>query len=100
MLKDVRLLELGVNGFDLATILPLLQPLQHLESLSISENAVLHNYQPFDEITSQAAIDFLGASPSIRFLRLPHQLKHYWANAEVLNVRNAAEERRVDFNFA
>lgn len=99
-LKDIRTLELGVNGFDLATILPILQPLQHLETLSITEKGAPCFSDPFSRLESQAAVDFLSSAPAIRFCTLPHQLVAFWLDDEIEDVETAAQKCGVVFKLA
>lgn len=99
-LKEIRHLELGLQGFKLSLVLPTLQSLEHLSNLSITEKAAEYSYYPVTQLTTQATTDFILAAPSLKRLTLPHQLEASWFEDELEDVQEAAKERGVIFKLA
>lgn len=99
-LRDVRMLELAVHGYTLASIFAILQPLQHLSKLKLDGNTLPTTYPAFAHLTPTAAANFLVQSSSIRYLTLPQQLDGVWTGEEMVTVKRAAQEQGVKFELA
>ncbi|ORY84177.1 hypothetical protein BCR35DRAFT_303263 [Leucosporidium creatinivorum] len=101
-LRDVQELFIGTNGYKLDAILPLLQQLQRLAILNISDsnlNTTDYSSFPLHEITSAAALDFIAEAPALQHLTLPHQLGKVWTKEELARVETSAEEKSVRFTL-
>lgn len=99
-LRDVEEVALGDLGYSISGILPLLQPLPHLQVLSIGQSQLGAADGPFDQLTSQAAIDFLEGAAVLEYLSLPRQLQELWTKAELKRVKATAKECNVRFEMA
>lgn len=99
VLKDVDTLSLGIIGFSLSTILPLLQPLVHLRTLSIGPSTLQAAQATFHQLTSQATIDFVYGAVALKTLTLPRQLGKVWTKDELEKVKAAAELKGVRFTL-
>ncbi|ORY52835.1 hypothetical protein BCR35DRAFT_18677 [Leucosporidium creatinivorum] len=98
-LRDVGSLSLGDLGFSFSAILPLLQPLPHLHTLSIRHSNLEEQQGPFHQLTSKSAIDFVNAAVALKSLTLPRQMKDVWTKDELKRVKSAAKKRNVRFDF-
>lgn len=99
-LRDVRHLRLGLHGYTLPTIFSLLQRLDHLSSLSITDPELSICWDGYGGITRTAVDDFLLRSHSIRHLTLPEQLELLWPVEEKEKVQKTAHEQGVGLNVA
>ena len=77
-LKDVRTIELGINGYDLTTIFSVLEPLKHLRVLSFTDPDTSNTSAIFDKFDVDSIDHFLSQAPALELLILPHQLDVYW----------------------
>lgn len=98
-LRDVRSLSLTVYGFNFPALFPHLQQLNHLHTLSISDEGIRDDWEGFRGITSKAVIDFLVRSPSILNLTLPSQLEESWGNKQMEKVQKTARDQGVEFEL-
>lgn len=99
-LVEIRALDLCAHGYSLSTILPGLQNLQHLSSLTVVNNTLYANARPSRLLSSTAAVDFLLNSASIRTLALPRQLSASWTSGETETVKRTAQIKGVKLVWA
>ena len=77
-LRDIRTLDLGLSGFPLSSFCTLFQPLQHLQTLCISDRSIGRSHGLFSQLTPQSALAFAQTAPSLKFLVLPRQYRKLW----------------------
>ncbi|ORY84190.1 hypothetical protein BCR35DRAFT_303282 [Leucosporidium creatinivorum] len=95
--RDIQEVSLGILGFSFSAILPLLQPLLHLRTLSIGKSKLSADKGPFHELTSTAAIDFINGAAALKSLTLPWQMEVVWTKDELKQANSAAKEKGVRF---
>lgn len=100
-LRDVQELRIGTIGYRLDEILPLLQRLQHLATLFISDKspAYASARARHSRLTSTAVLDFIAEAPALQTLALPVQLRTIWTVEERAKVNKAAVRKGVSFAY-
>ncbi|ORY57122.1 hypothetical protein BCR35DRAFT_309710 [Leucosporidium creatinivorum] len=105
-LRDIRVLHLGLGGYDLTTLFPLLTPLPFLQVLSITVEHIgasipEHAQERYRQISATDVIKFMEKAPELVQLTLPRAVRNLWEDCEVSGeVRMAAEDCGVRLRFA
>lgn len=99
-LRDVRILPLGVGGYDLSNIFSLLQPLPFLHTLSFlveSEGIarMVEDLGRYRTLSAEKAVAFIEHAPALKHLTLPERVYDVWEEEELDNVRVAARKQGV-----
>jgi hypothetical protein len=105
-LRDIRILSLGISGYDISTIFSLLLPLQHLYALTITVEHVgplspVHVSKRYLQLSAPDAVVFIEEAPALEWLTLPKPVRITWEDRGTLrDVKKAGRDNGVHVRFS